>query len=150
MIIVRWLTGLIKGLFGIWNKFEWEYYTATGLDPKLPAFDRFEVVLRTADKTPETETERVLPRKNRTVVLKDKYHQMPDEIIFFDTDADRSGAVIQEYDRKMKTLSAGEFYVKMVRHRDLEFIHTMRFETESITSVSNEELAEQEREKFLR
>lgn len=149
-MIVRWLTGFFKALFGIWTKFEWSYYAATGLDPKLPAFDRFEVVLRMTDKPPENDAERLLPRKNRSVILKDKYHQAPDEVLFFDTDADRSGAVIQEYERKLKELSAGEFYVKMVRQRNLEFIHTMRFDTEPAAAVSDEELAEQEREKFLR
>lgn len=149
-MIVRWVVGFVKALFGIWNKFEWSYYASTGLDPKLPAFDRFEVVLRTSNKAPETEAERLLPRKNRSVVLKDKYSQMPDEVLFFDTDEDRSAAVIQEYERKLKTLSAGEFYFKMVRQRDLEFIHNMRFDTEPTKAATAEELAEQEREKFLR
>ncbi len=150
MVIVRWFVGLVKSLLGLWNKFEWSYYTKCGLDPKLPAFDRFAVVQHTTDKVPETDAERLLPRKNRSVVLKDKYHLLPDEVLFFDTDADRSGAVIQEYERKLKTFSAGEFYSKMVRQRNLDFIHTMRFDTEPIRSATDEELAEQEREKFLR
>ena len=150
MLIVRWLTGLFKSLFGIWTKFEWSYYTSTGLDPKLPAFQRFEVKQHISDKVPETEAERLLPLKNRSVVLKDKYAQMPDEVLFFNTDADRTGAIVEEYERKLQTMSAGDFYLKMVRHRDLEFIHNMRFDTEPIREATSEEMAEQEREKFIR
>lgn len=149
-MIIRWLIGFFKALIGIWTKYEWQYYASEGLDPRMAAFHRYEVDTVISNRAPETEAERIMPQKNRSVVLKDKYHQSPDEVLFFDTNEDKTVTLVEEYERKMRTMSAGDFYYKMVRQRNLDFIHNIKFEEDRLPEASTEDLAEQEREKFLR
>ena len=63
--------------------YEWFYYTKTGFDPKAAAHMRWEISVRVEDKVPETEAEEIMPLKNRWVILRDKFMQSPDEVIFF-------------------------------------------------------------------
>jgi hypothetical protein len=124
MIIVRFLTGFFKALVSIWSQEEWFYYAKTGLDPKLPAFQRWEVSTRVEDKVPDNDAERLMPLKNRWVMLKDKFMLAPDEIVFFTTDADKVENLLEGYRRELRTRSSGEFYYKMVKGRNLDYFHT--------------------------
>lgn len=149
MIVFRWLIGFFKTLINLWSWYEWFYYTRTGLDPKLPAFQRWEISTRIEDKRPESDAERIMPLQNRWVILKDKFLLRPEEVLFFTTDQDKVNAVLEQYQRELRTRTSGEFYYKMVRGRHLEDFHEFRVPSEVIPGTAEAD-AEQEREKFLR
>ena len=107
MIVVRALIGFIKALIRIWDQEEWFYYTKTGLDPKLPAFQRWDIFTKQEDKEPETEAERIMPKKNFWVILRDKFMLTPEEVIFFTTDPDKVEALLEEYQSELRTRTSG-------------------------------------------
>ena len=150
MIIIRAIIGFFKTLVNLWSWNEWRYNTRTGFDPKVPAFKRWEVFLKSESKAPETETERLLPTKNNWIILRDKFMQSPDEVLFYNTDKDKVEALMEEYEREMRSRTSGEFYYKMVKGRNLDFIHTFRASDAGASLEGTEIDAEQEREKFLR
>jgi len=149
MMVFRWLIGFAKALINLWSQDEWFYYAKTGLDPKLPAFQRWEISTRIEDKKPDSEAERIMPLKNRWVILRDKFMLRPEDVLFFTTDQDKVNAVLEQYQRELRTRTSGEFYYKMVKGRHLEDFHEFRVPTETIPGTPEAE-AEQEREKFLR
>ena len=149
MIIVRWFIGVFKTLVNMWGWYEWFYYAKTGFDPKVPAFKRWEIFVKSEAKNPETEAERLLPTKNNWIILRDKFMQSPDEVIFYSTDKDKVDALTEEYDREMRTRSSGDFYQNMVKGRNLDFIHAFRPDSGALIEGTEID-PEQEREKFLR
>lgn len=149
MIIVRCIIGFFKTLVNLWGWYEWFYYTRTGFDPKIPAFKRWEIFLKSEHKRPETEAERLLPTNNNWIILRDKFMQSPDEIIFYSTDKDKVDALIEEYEREMRTRTSGDFYHNMVKNRNLDFIHTYK-PVDSGPLEGTEIDEDQAREKFLR
>ena len=149
MIIVRWFIGFFKTLVNLWGWYEWFYYAKTGFDPKVPAFKRWEIFIKSEAKRPETEAERLLPTNNNRIILRDKFMQSPDEVIFYSTDKDKVDALMEEYDREMRTRSSGDFYYNMVKARNLDFIHN--YQVDSGGPLEGKEIdEEQAREKFLR
>lgn len=150
MIIIRAIIGFFKTLVNIWGWYEWFYYTRTGFDPKVPAFKRWEILLKSENKQPETEAERLLPTKNNWIILRDKFMQTPDEVIFYSTDKDKVEALLEEYEREMRSRTSGDFYHNMVKGRNLDFIHTYRPADAGASLEGTEIDEEQEREKFLR
>jgi len=149
VFILRWLIGFGKTFVNLWSFQEWFYYTRTGLDPKLPAFQRWDIRVREDDKVPETASERLLPTKNRWVILKDKFSQRPDDVLFFTTDPDKVKALVDEYRRELRTRTSGEFFYTMVKGRRLEAFHDFHLPVEPLPA-SQEVSEEEEREKFLR
>jgi hypothetical protein len=139
MIIVRCIIGFFRTLVRLWDNTEWFYYNRTGLDPKLPAYQRWNLTVRAEDKTPETEAERVLPVKNYTVVLQDKYMLTSDEIIFFSTDKDKVDALQEKYERELKHRTSGDFYYEMIRNRRLDFYHNYRIPTGEVEAAEPDE-----------
>jgi hypothetical protein len=150
MVIVRCVIGFFKTLVNLWGWYEWFYYTRTGFDPKTPAFHRWEVHVREAAKEPETEAERLLPAKNHWLMLRDKFMQTGDEVIFYSTDKDRMDALRDEYNRELRTRTSGDFYYSMVKGRNLDFIHEYKPLGEEPLVEGIEVSEEEEREKFLR
>ncbi|MBN2082427.1 hypothetical protein JW859_09500 [bacterium] len=150
MIIVRWIVGFFKTIVNLWGWYEWFYYTKTGFDPKAAAHQRWECFVKAADKVPETEAERLLPTKNHWLILRDKFMQTPDEVVFYSTDRERLEVLKEEYEREMRTRTAGDFYYKMIKSRNLDFIHGYKLLSEEPLVEGLEIDAEQEREKFLR
>ncbi|GEM_PF-2295924 len=150
MIIVRAIIGFFKTLVNIWGWHEWFYYTRSGFDPKVPAARRWEIYVKAEDKAPETAAEELLPTRNHWLILRDKFMQAPDEVIFYSTDREKVEVLQQQYEREMRTRSSGDFYYKMVKGRNLDFIHTYKHLDEEPLVEGTEIDAEQEREKFLR
>jgi len=150
MIIVRWIVGFFKTIVNLWGWYEWFYYTKTGFDPKTPALQRWECFVKEADKVPETEAERLLPTKNHWLILRDKFMQSRDEVLFYSTDLERLEVLKEEYEREMRTRSSGDFYYKMIKSRNLDFIHGYKLPSEEPLVEGLDMDAEQEREKFLR
>lgn len=150
MIVVRWIIGFFKTLVNLWGWYEWFYYTRTGFDPKQPAWQRWEIYVKASDKEPETEAERLLPTMNHRLILRDKFMQSPDEIIFYSTDKEKVDRLQEEYQREMRTRTSGDFYYKMVKGRNLDFIHAYKVPGEEPLVEGGEIDEEQEREKFLR
>ena len=150
MVVFRWFVGFIKALVRIWDQDEWFYYALTGFDPRLPAFERWDMLSKVVDKQPETEAERIMPVKNHWVILHDKYSQTPDEVIFFTTDKDKVDALMDEYKRELRTRTAGNFFYKMIRGRNLDFLHKYIPPGQEQLIEGTEIDKEQEREKFLR
>ncbi len=102
------------------------YYVSTSFDPKTPAFTRWDVELKQEEKRRDEDDENMLPRIDYKVVLKDKFGQSPDEIIFFTADVDKATGILHEYEKELRTRSAGDFYYKMVKKRDLQHFHNFR------------------------
>ena len=127
MFIVRWLVGFIKALLGIWTKYEWSYYAIAGLDPRMAAFQRWEIVTKSEPRRAETASERLLPVNNHWVILRDKYLQRPEEELFYSTDNDKVDALVAKYKEALQTQSSGEFYHGMIRNRNLDFMHHIKF-----------------------
>lgn len=150
MVIIRCVVGFFKTLVNLWDWYEWFYYTRTGFDPKIPAAQRWEIYVRSEDKVPETDSERLLPTKNNRLILRDKFMQMPDEVIFYSTDKEKVDVLCEGYEREMRTRTSGDFYYKMVKGRNLDFIHSYRAAGNQPLVEGTEIDAEQEREKFLR
>ena len=149
MMVVRWFYGFFLALVRLWDQTEWFYYAKTGFNPKLPAFQRWEVHVKTEAKAPDTDAERVLPLTNRWVMLRDKFAQRPDEVLFFTTEPDKVDALVKEYDSELHTRTSGDFYYTMVKGRNLDYFHV--YSNLKETLVEGKEIdAEQEREKFLR
>src|SRR6185436_16757076 len=123
MIIVRWLVGLLKRLFAGWEDREWFYYNRTGLDPKMPAYLRWEVRLKDEPKEPQTDAERLMPLRNYAVILTDKLGFTAEDMVFFTQQLDKAQAVHEQYQRELRTRSAGDFYYRMVKNRQLDFFH---------------------------
>jgi hypothetical protein len=149
-MIIRWIVGLFKNLVGLWDGQEWRYYAATAFDPKLPAYQRWGVRLKDEAKPAANEAERLMPLRNYTVILDDKFGQSPEDIIFFTTALDKAQAVLGQYEKELRSRTSGDFYYSMVKNRQLDFFHNFR-------AVGNEPLEgtaeideETEREKFLR
>ena len=129
---LRWITGFFKWLVRLWDHTEWFYYAKSGIDPKLPASDRWDVYIKTADKAQESDDERMLPKQNRWVMLKDKYMQSQDEVLFFTTDGDKVNALAQEYKKELRTRTSGDFYYRMIVNRNLDFFHNYHVEDEEL------------------
>src|SRR5438105_3274819 len=102
MPIVRWLSGMLKVLAGMWSTQEAAYYARTGLDPRLPAFRRWTVRLKDEAKPPETRAEELLPLRNYTVILGDEYHLAPEDMVFHTTHLDKAQAVLAQYQRELQ------------------------------------------------
>lgn len=149
MMVLRWFWGFLKAIVNLWSQEEWFYYAKTGCDPKLPAFQRWEVTTRVEDKVPDSEAEKIMPLKNRWVILKDKFMLTPDEVLFFTTEPDTVENLLEGYRREMRTRSSGEFYYKMVRGRNLDYFHTSPRHGEPLVEGTTVD-EEQKREMFLR
>ncbi len=149
-MIIRWFAGFFKALFNIWDWDEWFYHTKTGMDPKLPAADRWDIQLKVEAKPPVSEAERIMPLKNHMVVLHDKFSQRPDDVIFFTTDPDKARTMVDEFKRELRSRTSGNFFYKMIKRRNLDFIHNYKVTVDDQLVEGTEIDAEQEREKFLR
>ncbi|MCH7471676.1 hypothetical protein IIA79_01800 [bacterium] len=150
MIVARWLLGFVKALFRIWDQSEWFYYAKTGIDPSLPAFQRWEVKVKEEDKPPESEAEDLLPLTNRWVILHDLFMQMPEEVLLYTTDPDKVDALVQQYERELRSRTSGDFYYTMVKGRQLDFFHDFKVLGQEPLVEGTAIDEEQEREKFLR
>ena len=82
--------------------------------------------MKQEEKRSDDEDDQFLPRINYSVVLKDKYAQSPEEILFYTTDVDKASGILREYERELRTRGAGDFYYKMVKKRDLQHFHDYR------------------------
>ncbi len=149
MMLLRFLMGFFKAVVNIWSQEEWFYYAKTGLDPKLPAFQRWDIATRVEDKPAESEAERVMPLKNRWVILKDKFMLSPDDVVFFTTDQDKVDNLLEGYRRELRTRTSGEFYYKMVKGRNLDSFHIAPITGESMVEGTEID-EEQKREMFIR
>lgn len=149
MAVIRWFVGFFKALFRIWDQEEWFYYAKTGLDPRIPAFQRWDVLVREELKTPETEAEELLRPRNYRVILHDKYMQTPEEVIFFTTDKDKIDALEAQYRRELDSRTSGDFYYRMVKGRQLDFYHNYKIASEAINEGAEVD-EETRREMFIR
>lgn len=125
-MIIRWITGFFKTLVNLWDWQEWAYYTKTGFDPKMPANQRWESYVKVSDRTAETDAEEFIPLKNRRLFLRDKFSQAPDEMIYGSTDDYKVDAVRVEYDKELRSRTAGNFHATMIVNRNLDFFHNTR------------------------
>ena len=149
-MVMRWFAGFFKALCNIWDWDEWFYHTKTGLDPKLPAHSRWEIQHKVEDKPPASDAERIMPLKNHMVVLQDKFSLTPDDVVFYTTDHDKANMIVEEFKRELRSRTSGNFYYKMIKRRNLDFIHNYKFSAAEPLVEGTEIDPEQEREKFHR
>jgi hypothetical protein len=133
MIIFRTIKGFFMSLFGVWSQDEWFYYNKSGVDPKVPAYQRWAVRVHAEDKVPESEAERVMPVKSQTVILEDKYMLTGEEVLLHTTDADKVFALTQHYEKELRSRSCGEFYYRNIKNRQLDFFHNFKVEREEVS-----------------
>ena len=67
-----------------------------------------------------------MPVKNRRVFLKDKYGQAADEMIYGSTDDYKVDAVMEQYEKELRSRTAGNFYATMIVNRNLDYFHNTR------------------------
>ena len=148
MLVARWFTGLFKRLFAGWEDREWFYYNRCGLDPKPPAYQRWEVRMKTSERPPEVEGG--LPEHSYSVILDDKYGLTAEDLVFTTNMLDKAQAVLQQFERELRTRSCGDFYYTNIRNRRLDFFHNFKAVGNEPLEGSAEIDEETEREKFLR
>ena len=136
-MIIRWIVGFFKTLVNLWDWQEWGYYTKTGFDPKMAASQRWESYIKISDRAPETEAEELLPLKNRRLFLRDKFSQTADEMIYGSTDDYKVDAVREEYDKELRSRTAGNFYATMIVNRNLDYFHNVRPPDDPMTEALN-------------
>jgi hypothetical protein len=149
MALIRWFAGFFRAIVGLWSQPEWFYYAKTGLDPKLPAFQRWAVKVKHEDRKAGHGEDDRLAQRNYSVILHDNFMLTPEEVLFFTQDKDKVDALEQQYQRELGSRTSGEFYYTMVKGRKLDFFHDYKviqpapLETEEIDE-------EQKREMFIR
>lgn len=149
MVLFRWLLGLVKALFGAWSQPEWFYYAKTGLDPKLPAFQRWAVKLKQESRPEGPGEDDMLRPRSFSVVLHDNFMLTPEEVIFFTPDKDKVDALQEQYERELHSRSSGDFYYTMVKGRKLDFFHNFKV-VQAVPLEASEIDEEQKREMFIR
>jgi hypothetical protein len=149
MVVVRWLVGLVKHLTGIWQVSEWNYYAKTSLDPKIAAFQRWEVAVKADAKPPDNDRERLLPQTSYKVILHDKYGLTPEDVIFFTVKKDQAEGVEAQYLKELRSRSCGEFYYSMIKNRQLDFFHNFHAVGDEVKEGGDVD-EETRREMFLR
>jgi len=148
-VVFRWLMGFFKRLFGVWDEHEWGYYTYTALDPKQPAFQRWEVQLKSAAKPPETPQEELLPAKMHTLLLHDKTGLTLDDVVYFSTDLGRVELLAKKLRHELQGQDTGWFWFNNIHRRNLDFIHNIKLgEDLKEGQASTDELEETRREFF--
>jgi hypothetical protein len=147
MLLARWINGLLKRLFAGWDDREWFYYNRTGLDPKPAAYQRWDV--RLADRELPTEPP-ALPEHSYSVMLEDKYGLTAEDLVFTTNMLDKAQAVLQQFERELRTRSCADFYYNNIKNRRLDFFHNFKAVGNEPLEGSAEIDEETEREKFLR
>lgn len=148
-MIARWILGFFKRLFNIWDDREWDYYTHTALDPKVPAFTRWELKLHSSDKQPETAADELLPKKTHTLVLHDKTGLSSEDVVYFNSDLTRVEVVEKKLAEELRSRNAGWFWHDQIKRRNLDFIHNMKLgEALPETTAADDELEETRRQFF--
>jgi hypothetical protein len=149
-MIGRWLVGFFKRIFNVWDDKEWDYYTHTGLDPKLPAFQRWQLQMHSTDKPPTTPEEELLPKKTHTLVLRDKTGLTPEDIVYFNNDLGRVEVLEKKLQQELQTRNAGWFWSDQIRNRNLDFIHGMKLGEALQEGTTADDELEQTRREFFR
>lgn len=147
-MLLRWITGLFKRITAGWDDREWFYWNASGLDPKLPASQRWAVRLADKPKPPTTPEEELLPQHNYSVMLEDKFGLTAEDMAFTTTDLGKAQAVLGQFERELRTRTCGDFWHGMIKNRRLDYFHNLKQGGPIEGSAEIDE--EQEREKFLR
>jgi hypothetical protein len=147
MLLVRWITGLIKRLTAGWDDREWFYYNATGLDPKPPAYQRWSVRQSSRELPSEPPA---LPEHSYSVLLEDKYGLSAEDMVINTNLLDKAQAVLQHYEKELQARSCGDFWHSNIKNRRLDFFHNYRPPSGEPLEGSAEIDEEAEREKFLR
>lgn len=148
-MIGRWIVGFFKRLFSIYDDREWAYYAYTGMDPKIPAFTRWEVGLHSTDKPAETAADELLPKKTHTLILHDKTGLTQDDVVYFNTDLGRVQVLEKKLAEELRTRNAGWFWHDQIHRRNLDFIHGMKL-GEDIKEDDTDEDLEETRRQFFR
>jgi hypothetical protein len=149
-MVGRWLVGFFKRIFGIWDEHEWGYYVHTALDPKLPAFQRWEVRLKSADAPPETPGDELLPKKTYTVVLHDKTGLALEDVVYFSTDLGKVEVLQRKLNFELQSRNAGWFWHDHIHHRNLDFIHTLKVGEDLREGQASADEIEATRREFFR
>jgi hypothetical protein len=149
-MVFRWLLGFFKRLFGIWDEHEWGYYTYTALDPKQPALQRWDVLVKTADKTPETPQEELLPRKTYTLVLHDKTGLTLEDVVYFSTELGKVEALEKKLKHDLQGNNCGWFWFKHIHQRNLDFIHSLKLDEGPLEGQATQDELEATRREFFR
>jgi hypothetical protein len=150
-MVGRWLVGFFKRIFNIWDDREWAYYTQTALDPKLPAFSRWDLNLHSTDKPPQGPEDELLPKKQHTIILHDKTGLTPEDIVYFHTDLGRVQILEKKLQEELRSRNAGWFWFDQIRNRNLDFIHNLRMaETLPMEGSAEEQDLDAMRREFFR
>jgi hypothetical protein len=102
------------------------YLVREGIDPRTPSNVRWSAELRSVDKTPENERERLLPLKKHSVILKDLTMLNPEQMIYHTTDTEKVEKVMDKLAADLKRMPCHEFYEKWVVHPNFDFLITER------------------------
>jgi hypothetical protein len=149
-MVWRWIVGFFKRLVRVWDEREASYYTYNGLDPALPAFQRWELQLKSTDKPPETPAEELLPRKTHTVVLHDKYGLSLDDVVYFTNDLGRAELLEKKLAHELQSRNSGWFWYDQIHYRNLDFIHGIRLGEEIVEGSAGDDDLEATRRDFFR
>jgi hypothetical protein len=146
----RWILGFFKRILNIWDDREWDYYTHTALDPKLPAFSRWQVSLHSKQQAPESEADQLLPKQNHTLILHDKSGLTQDDIVYFSTDLGRVEILEKKLQTELRSRNAGWFWFDQIKNRNLDFIHNIKLGEDLPESTAADDDIESTRREFFR
>lgn len=149
-MIGRWILGFFKRIFNIWDDREWDYYTHTGLDPRLPAFSRWELKRHSTDKPGAGDGDALLPQKNHTLILHDKTGLTQDDIVYFNSDLGRVDVLSKKMEEELRSRNAGWFWFDQIKNRNLDFIHVLKLGEELQEANAAEDDIESTRREFFR
>lgn len=111
---------LLTGRITKWSEFK--YAISEGLDPKLPAHERWLLALK-EEKTEPLNAERpefYIPLYK--VILRDKFSLRLDDVFYFSKDKKRIDACLKKISEELRTRTAGEFYDMWIVNRNLDFL----------------------------
>jgi hypothetical protein len=111
---------------------------------------RWSVRMKDELKTPETPEEELLPPHSYTIILEDKFGLTAEDIAFNTNMLDKAQAVLQQFERELRTRSCGDFFYNMIKNRRLDFFHNFRAVGNEPMEGSAQIDEEAEREKFIR
>ncbi len=101
---------------------DFKYAITTGLDPKVPAQDRFTLALKEekGELISEDRPELVVPLYK--VILRDKFGLRMDDVFYFSKDKKRIDTCLKKISEELQTRTVAQFTEMWISNRNLDFL----------------------------
>ncbi len=119
---------LFTGRITSWS--DVKYSLLMGLDPKLPAQDRWTLALKEEKTAPISEDRPELVGVLYKIILRDKFGLRLDDVFYFSKDRKRIDTCLKKVSEELKSRTAAEFFDKWITNRNLDFLTGVEEEME--------------------